>query len=499
MTSHYFDRQLAEHPDSLALTDLASTRSWRELDRNVAALAHYLATDANLTPGDHLAMLVGNRVEYMECLLAGLLTGLWVTPVNTHLTAGEIDYIRRDCGAKLVLHDDAHAELLDASVAACNIQRELPPIVEEHAGHSVAPTAPAGGNMLYTSGTTGRPKGVKRAKPDNVEAMIARMCGFGSAFGLTGAGPHLVTGPLYHAAPGLFATYDLLNGATVIIMPRWDCATFFRAVREHRVVTTHLVPTMFVRLLEAREQGAQDIDVSSLRHVLHGAAPISRGVKQRMLDWWGPILTEYWGATESGVVTLADSGEWVSHPGTVGRPIPNFEVYVGDAQGNPVEDAEGLLFCRHRQLASVFHYHEDAEKTRRAHPQPHVLSLGDIGRVDADGFVYLSDRESNMIISGGVNIYPSEIEQALLEHADIADIAVFGIPNDEWGEEVKAVVELRPGLAGDAAIAEDIRRFGRERLAGFKVPRSVDFVERLPRNPTGKVLVRQLKAQYATG
>ncbi len=497
MTSLYFEQQLAAHPDALAISDLGASRSWRELDGNILALAHYLRDTAGLQPGDHIALLIGNRVEYVEAMLAGMLAGLWVTPVNTHLTAGEVAYIRENCGAKLVLHDDAHTELLapEESDTARNIQQLLaqltPPAVAGFSSDS-----PAGGNMLYTSGTTGRPKGVKRAKPATVGQMIERMQSFGRNFGLTGRGPHLVTGPLYHAAPGMFAIYDMLNGAQVFIMPKWDCDTFFRVVREQRVVTTHLVPTMFVRLLQARDQGAEGIDLSSLRYVLHGAAPITRSVKQRMIDWWGPLLTEYWGATESGTVTLVNSEEWLSHPGTVGRPVASFEVYVGDEMGNPTGADEGLLFCRHKTLAEVFAYHEDPEKTRKAHPRPHVLSLGDIGRVDAEGFVYLSDRESNMIISGGVNIYPAEIENALHEHAAISDAAVFGIPNDEWGEEVKAVVELRPGIAGSAELAEDIRAFARTRLAGFKVPRSVDFIAELPRNPSGKVLVRELKAGY---
>ncbi len=498
VTSFYFEQQLAHDPDGLAITDLSSSRSWRELERNVCAIANYLRNTTGLQPDEHIALLIGNRVEYVEAMLAGMLAGLWVTPINTHLTADEIDYIRRNCGARLTFHDDDLAEKLlpDSNGETCNIQRLLPTLPCP-ADIGIGPNSPAGGNMLYTSGTTGRPKGVKRAKPERVDAMVERMRTFGATFGLLGRGPHLVTGPLYHAAPGMFAIYDMLNGAPVIIMPKWSCETFFQLTREYRVVTTHLVPTMFVRLLEARDQGAQNIDLSSLEYVLHGAAPITRSVKQRMIDWWGPILSEYWGATESGTVTMVNSEDWLAHPGTVGRPVPSFEVYVGDENGNPSGADEGLLFCRHKVLPEVFAYHEDPEKTRRAHPQPHVISLGDIGKVDAEGFVYLSDRESNMIISGGVNIYPAEIENALHEHSAISDAAVFGIPNEEWGEEVKAVVELRPGFVPSDSLVEDIRNFARTRLAGFKVPRSVDFIDELPRNPSGKVLVRKLKARYA--
>ncbi len=502
MSAAYFEDQLAHHPDELAITDLVRQRSWRELDHNVTALARFFQNNIGLQPGDHIALIIGNRLEYIEAMLAGLLAGLWVTPINTHLTAGEAGYILEDCGARLVLFDEAHQTLLPSiadlqthNLSALNIET----VVNELPTASAQPFAAddaAGGNMLYTSGTTGRPKGVKRAKPDRVDQMIERLRGLGTTFGLTGRGPHLVTGPLYHAAPGMFAIYDLLNGAPMVIMPKWNCDTFFSAVREYRVATTHLVPTMFVRLLEAHEQGATNVDLSSLHYVLHGAAPITKAVKQAMIEWWGPILVEYWGATESGVVTLVTSQEWVDHPGTVGKAIDNFNVFVGDEHGNPTGAAEGLLFCRHKVLERVFSYHQDPQKTRKSHPQPFVFSLGDIGRVENDGFIYLSDRESHMIISGGVNIYPSEVEQALMEHEAVVDAAVFGIPNPEWGEEVKAVVQLRSDIGPDNVSTNDLRDFLRERIAGFKVPRSIQFVELLPRTPTGKVQVHKLKEQY---
>jgi acyl-coenzyme A synthetase/AMP-(fatty) acid ligase len=288
----------------------------------------------------------------------------------------------------------------------------------------------------------------------------------------------------------------MVNGASMVIMPRWETKGFLQCVQDYRIATTHLVPTMFVRLLELKEQGQAGADLTSLHYVLHGAAPITHSVKRRMIDWWGPILTEYWGATESGVITLVDSEAWGTRPGTVGRAITNFQVFVGDIHGNPTGETEGMLYCRHRQLEQVFSYHLDPEKTAKAHPQPHVFCIGDIGRVDADGYVYLTDRESHMIICGGVNIYPSEVEQALMEHEDIVDTAVFGIPNEEWGEEVKAVVQLRVGILPSTEMAERIRQFASEKIARFKVPRSITFVTELPRNHTGKVLIRQLKENY---
>ncbi|HEY6132285.1 MAG TPA: AMP-binding protein, partial [Halioglobus sp.] len=483
MSISLFAEQLANRPDSLAITDLDTELSWRQLESRIHHVVRFLRDDIGLQPGEHIALVIGNRVEYVVVLLAGMLSGLWVTPVNTHLSPAEVDYIRRDCGAKVFFHDDDHAHLLhpDASCRYVNVGL-LPPGIEG-APPWISLDSPAGGTMFYTSGTTGKPKGVKRAKPATVGEMIERLRGLGQVFGLTGRGPHLVTGPLYHAAPGLFALYDMLHGAPMVILPRWDTERFLQCVQDYRIVTTHLVPTMFVRLLEWHESGNADTDLSSLRYVLHGAAPITPSVKQHMIDWWGPILTEYWGATESGIITLVDSETWATHPGTVGRPIPNYHVFVGDREGNPSAEPEGMLFCRHQTLEQVFSYHHDPEKTAKAHPQPHVFCICDLGRVDADGFIYLSDRESHMIISGGVNIYPSEVELVLLEHDDVVDTAVFGIPNAEWGEEVKAVVQLRKGLTPSPDLEQQLRDFTRGKIAGFKVPRSIAFVQELPRNP----------------
>jgi len=494
----YFKQQFANKPDELAITNLHAQRSWRELDKEIALLAQFLRDDAGLLPGDHIALLIGNRIEFVEAALAGILSGVWVTPINTHLTSNECDYIRGDSGAKIIFFDDEHEHLLvqNSTGTTINIQRLLAEFGDKPVTRTYSAQDPAGGNMLYTSGTTGKPKGVKRAKPDNIAQMVDRLRDIGNVFGLTGQGPHLVTGPLYHAAPSLLAMYDMLNGASMIIMPKWSCETFFDCVEKFQVVTTHLVPTMFVRLLEHRKNNTGNFDLRSLKYVLHGAAPISPSVKQATLDWLGPILTEYWGATESGIVTLTDSAAWLSHPGTVGKAIDNFAIFIGDAEGNPTGETEGLLLCRHRHLSQVFSYHNDPEKTKAAHPQPFVFSLGDIGRIDEDGYVYLSDRESNMIISGGVNIYPREVELALIEHEDIVDAAVFGIPNHEWGEEIKAVVQLRDGVAVTADSAEKYRSFVRSRIAGFKVPRSIEFIAELPRNPTGKVLIRQLKEKF---
>jgi long-chain acyl-CoA synthetase len=296
-----------------------------------------------------------------------------------------------------------------------------------------------------------------------------------------------VTGPLYHAAPLLFAIYDMLNGAPVVVMPRWDERHALALLAERAIHHTHLVPTMFVRLLRLPDDERAAFAAPALHLVLHGAAPIAASVKQRMLDWWGPLLVEYWGGTESGVVTLVDAHAWRTHPGTVGRALPHWEVFAVDDDGGRLPPGEtGALYSRHRDAAEPFVYHRDAEKTARAYLEPHVLTLGDVGWV-------------HMIISGGVNIYPAEVEQALIAHSAVADVGVFGIPDDEWGETVKAAVELAPGFEASPALEAEILAFARAHLATYKVPRSIDFEPKLPRHPTGKLLVRELREKYWQG
>jgi long-chain acyl-CoA synthetase len=298
----------------------------------------------------------------------------------------------------------------------------------------------------------------------------------------------------------MFAIYDQMNGAPIVMMPRWDASEALEILQEREIGQTHLVPTMFVRLLQLPEDERARFAAPALKLVLHGAAPVSRSVKQRMIDWWGEILVEYWGATESGVITLADSREWLEHPETVGRVLPSFEVFSVDDEGKRLPTgSNGLLYARHREVHDLFEYHEDPNKTadsRLGEHEPGAFTIGDIGRVEEDGFVYLADRQSHTIISGGVNIYPAEIEHALQEHPSVADVAVFGIPDDEWGESVKAAIELVAGTSASDELAGEIIGFAREHLAGYKVPRSIDFEDTLPRHASGKLYVRKLRERY---
>ena len=483
----------------LALDDGTRRRSWAELLDRVSRWARLMREGLGLSPDDHAALLIGNRAEGFEGILAGFHSGVWMTPINWHLTGEEVAYVVRDSGARVVFTDPEHEATARASgceqviVVGDDFDRLLAAASDE----PMPLDGPPGGNMIYTSGTTGRPKGVKRRRAATLRQALEGQEAYARSVGCDGSGPHLVTGPLYHAAPLMFAVYDQGCGAPVLILPHWEERLALHTLREREVHHTHLVPTMFVRLLRMPEEERAAFRAPALHTVLHGAAPVSVAVKRRMLDWWGDVLLEYWGGTEGGVTTLADAEGWRRHPGTVGRALPQYEVFAVGADGERLPAGEeGDLYARHAQTGHFFAYHGDPEKTAAAFLDPHTHTLGDVGRVDAEGWVYLADRKSNMIISGGVNIYPLEIEQVLQEHPAVADVGVFGIPDDEWGEQVKAAIELAPGFEPSEELALELRAFARERLAGYKVPRSVDFESQLPRTAAGKLYLRRLKEKY---
>jgi len=497
----------ARDPGGLAVDDLTRTRTWSELADRSVRVARFLRDEVGLRPDDHVALLMENRVEVVELILGGIMAGVWVTPINWHLRSDEIAYVLADSGARVVFDSPGHAAtskqaVADAGTGAAVVEAG-PALDAALAGVSDEPldaAGPAGGNMIYTSGTTGRPKGVQRTRPPTVGAALEHLETLGRNVGLDGSGPHLVTGPMYHAAPLMFAVYDNAGGAPVVIMPQWDERQALALMVERAIAHVHLVPTMFTRLLRLPDAERAAFRAPRLDLVLHGAAPVAVDTKRRMIEWWGEILVEYWGATEGGVNTLVGSRDWLARPGTVGRALPAFEIFAVDDAGRRLPPGGiGDLYCRHRHQERVFAYHGDPEKTARAHPAPGVFTIGDVGWVDEDGWVFLVDRRSNTIISGGVNIYPLEIEQVLQSHPAVSDAGVFGVPDDEWGESVKAAVELRPGYAPSSALAEELRGFVRERLAGYKVPRSIDFEAELPRTPSGKLYVRHLRDRYWQG
>ena len=487
----------AQDPDRPAVLAPDGLRSFSELDANANRLANALRA-AGLEPGDAVALLCANRPEFVETFVACQRGGFRLTPVNWHLTADEAAYIVGDCEARAVIVEaglDGLAAGLPAGPARIMIG-DAEPGWDEYA-RVLAAASPEplgdptrGSVMLYTSGTTGRPKGVRRP-PGSATNMLLEA----EFSGYRPGAVHLVTGPLYHAAP-LHISLDvpLHGGAAVVLMERWDAQDALRLVVEHRVTHTHMVPTMFHRLLALPDDVRERYDVSTLETVVHGAAPCPVAVKQRLIEWVGPIVWEYYAATE-GAGTLVDSTTWLAKPGTVGKPHPRDRVVVGDEDAEPVPAGEvGLVWLR-APSDDRFEYFGDRDRTESTY-RGDYYTLGDVGYLDEDGYLFLTDRSANLIISGGVNIYPAEIDAVLLEHPAVGDVATIGIPNEEWGEEVLAVVELQPGAAARDALAAELVELCRARLARFKCPRRVEFIDKLPRQDNGKIYKRRLRDRY---
>jgi len=489
----------AARPDAEAIVSPQGRRTFGELDANANRLARALRR-RGLRSGDAVALLSGNRPEFAEAFFACQRAGLRLTPVNWHLTGDEAGYIVADCEAKAILADHAAGALAIAARAAsrtCEVALAFGGGVESFESYEDAladesPDALAdptrGGTMLYTSGTTGRPKGVLR--PTAASPVVANMGGYAA----DGGDVHLCTGPLYHAAPLAFSmSIPLFFGATVVLMETWDAEHALRLIDEHHVTHTHMVPTMFHRLLSLPERVRRGYDVSSLRHVLHGAAPCPVPVKHRIIEWFGPVVMEYYAATE-GVGSYVDAATWLQRPGTVGLPVTPGQVIIGDDDGNPVAQGDvGLIYLRAPE-GLQFSYFKDDSKTESAY-RGNYFTLGDVGYFDEDGYLFLTDRSANLIISGGVNIYPAEIDGLLLEHPAVADAATIGVPSEEWGEAVLSVIELQRGAVASDSLAEELIMFCRERLAHFKCPKQIEFVDVLPRQDNGKIYKRLLREQ----
>jgi long-chain acyl-CoA synthetase len=472
-----------------------------------------------LKPGDCVAGLLPNSTEALALTFAALETGLYVVPVNWHLTAAEVGYILTDSGATaFVAHERFAATAITAAdqagiaptarFAVGDIDGFAPLVTLGADGTADGTTGgitdrpdprTAGALMVYTSGTSGRPKGVRRAltgeDPDQVPMAAPWF------FGLFGLKPfdghvHLCCSPTYHTAVLNFATISLQLGHPVVLMDRFEPEEMLRLIDRYRATHTHMVPTQFRRLLALPEQTRNRYDVSSMRAAIHGAAPCPHEVKRRMLDWWGPVVIEYYAASEGGGTAIT-AQEWLARPGSVGKAWPGSEVRVFDEEGNDMPVGEpGLVYLR--MGTSTFDYFKDEEKTLASRARG-MFTVGDIGYLDADGYLYLCDRGSDLIISGGVNIYPAEIESELACHPAVADVAVFGIPHDEWGEEIKAVVEPAASATPGPGLTAELLAFLEGRVARFKLPRTIDYVEELPRDPNGKLYKRRLRDPYWSG
>jgi long-chain acyl-CoA synthetase len=501
-----------EDPDYLALV----TPDGEEVPAGVLLghanqLVHALRAQG-VGVGDVVATVLPNCAEMIEVYLAALQAGWYLVPINHHLVGPEIAYILKDSGAKVFV---AHERFAEASIAAAD-EAGIPAAGRLAVGPvdgftSYAATRDAhpttlpgdrtiGDVMNYTSGTTGNPKGIFRkligATPEQ------------AALGLSGIlflfsvqpqddNVHIIGSPLYHTAVLRFGSASLHLGHTVVLMDKWTPEDMLRLIEERRVSTSHMVPTQFHRLLALSEEVRQKYDVSSLRHMIHAAAPCPVDVKHKMIAWWGNAVDEYYAASEGGG-TLVTAEEWLAKPGTVGKAWPISEIAIFDDEENRISEPNVIGTVYMSMGSADFEYHGDKDKTRKNRIGP-FFTVGDVGLIDEDGYLFLRDRKIDMIISGGANIYPAEIEGVLLSHPKVGDAAVFGIPNDDWGEEVKAVIEPAEGVEGNDELAEEILSFCAGKLAKFKTPKTVDFTNEMPRDPNGKLYKRKLRDPYWEG
>ena len=498
-------------PDKAAVIDSASgaARTYGELNDRSNRLAQLLYA-RGLRRGDHVSIFAENHLAWFDVVWAALRSGLYLTTVNRYLTDEEAAYIIDNSESQALITTRGRADVAQALPALaphCRIRLMLDGAIDGYedfeaaiAEHPAAPLAeePAGTFMLYSSGTTGRPKGILRALPETSIAEDAGPIGAlqQMLWGFDENAVYLSPAPLYHSAPIAFSTATQSLGGTVVMMPRFDPTHALQAIEQFGVTHSQWVPTMFTRMLKLEPSAREGYDLSSHKVAIHAAAPCPPKVKEQMFEWWGRILYEYYGGTEVNGLTHTGPDEWFEHRGTVGKAVLGV-IHICDEDGRELPAGEpGIVYFE--LPAMPFEYLKDPEKTKSAqHPQhPNWSALGDVGYVDEDGFLYLTDRATHMIISGGVNIYPQEIEDALIMHPQVLDVAVIGAPNEEMGEEVKAVVQPTPDATPGAALEAELIAYAREHIAHYKCPSSVDFRDELPRLPTGKLYKRLLKDEY---
>ncbi|CAM3310240.1 acyl-CoA synthetase [Nocardioides dubius] len=498
-------------PDKPALIMAGSGRTltYGELDERSIRLSRHLH-DAGLRRGDVVALLSDNTPETYEVYWAALRSGLYITAVNHNLAPDEAAYIVEDCGAQALVVSAAKRELVTAMADRLAVEHriayggEVPGFADYESVLAAAspqplPEQPHGDDLLYSSGTTGRPKGIKLPLPGYAvdEPGYPYVAIFGGLYQFDESTVYLSPAPVYHAAPLRFGGVVHALGGTLVMMEKFDPEAALAAIERFQVTHTQMVPTMFVRMLKLPDEVRARYDLSSLRCVVHAAAPCPVEVKQRMIDWMGPIIFEYYASTEANGATMIDSNQWLTHPGSVGLPLLGIVHICGDDGTEVATGSVGTIYFERDDVP--FSYHNDPVKTASTqHPaHPTWTTVGDLGYVDDEGYLYLTDRKAFMIISGGVNIYPQEIEDLFTLHPSVLDIAVIGVPDDEMGERVVGFVQVAPGIEAGPALAEQLTSYARDRLAHFKVPRELHFLDELPRTPTGKMVKGRLRDLYA--
>jgi len=509
----YARQHAQDHPDQPAIIMAASgeTVSYGEYEARCNRMAHFLR-GAGLQRGDHISVFMENSPRMLEIEGAAERIGLYYTLINTYLAPDEVAYIVTNSQSRLLFSSAARRQVAEAAAARCpQLERmlmtgpEAVPAGWESYEAAIAgypsdpvPDESLGAAMLYSSGTTGQPKGILRDLPTIAPAEPLPVMDFVRAmFGFRASMTYLNPAPLYHSAPQASVSASIRLGATTVVMEHFEAEQWLTLVERYRVTHCQMVPVMFSRLLRLPDEVRARYDTSSLECIVHAAAPCPVHVKKAMIDWLGPIITEYYGATEANGFTFCDSAQWLAHPGTVGHPILGELLILDDDGAECPTGVDGTIWFRG---VTAFQYFQDPVKTAEGRSGDGATSsVGDVGHVDDDGYLYLTDRKSYMIISGGVNIYPQETENLLSAHPAVLDVAVIGVPNEDMGEEVKAVVQLADPACAGPELAQELISYCRDRLAHFKCPRTIDFVPELPRSATGKLYKRLLRDAYWAG
>ncbi len=496
----------AETPDKIAyiIAETGEVITYAELEAKANQAAH-LFRSLGLQRGDHIALLLENHASFYQICWAAQRAGLYYTAISWRLQHAEVEYIVSNCEAKVFITSSARKDVAQPLIEALPqlqarymLDDTMPGFESFEEAIADQPTTPIadqseGASMLYSSGTTGYPKGVKRPLPEEPYGTVEGLPVMTALYGATQDSIYLSPAPLYHAAPLGFTMTCLRNGIPVVVMQHFEAEYALELIETYKITHSQWVPTMFVRMLKLPEEVRLKYDVSSLQCAIHAAAPCPIPIKERMIEWWGPVIYEYYAGTEGNGFVQLNSQEWLAHKGSVGKPL-NCEIHVCDDEGNdvPVGESGTIFFAG----GGEFEYYKDKDKTADSRHTKGWSTLGDVGYLDEDGYLYLTDRKHFMIISGGVNIYPQEAENVLINHDKVIDVAVFGVPNPDFGEEVKAVVQLADMSEASAVLEVELLDYCRDHLSHVKCPRSIDFRPELPRHPTGKLYKRLLKDEY---